>query len=482
MRRLTLPDNLGVIFACGFGALLMGAISAYGFGLYAFGFVVVIAVCFYAIAEPERSALALIVLIPFMIVPFRSGSTSVFLGMPFAFVIGLSLMLRCRGAAVWRQPHLYFGFFLLLLVPMVTASIASPDFVRGMTRIIFVIIYGTFAVGLGTAIASERLSERTVVRAFVFGAAVSAVALIGQSLAQFVVGEGRVVNWLHKVSPWFHGNAGIGTTWHAPDVDKLRAIFPFMSPPSAGQYMAVSLIAAIWLMFGGRRTARPGQLNLNAIAIGLIGLALLLTFSRQSWVGALVGLGILVVRAKKTSLVAAAIPILLIVVVLPVPGGGGSFYEYIAHSAKTKSADDRFQLWNQALHTAQANPLYGIGPGQYQSLGADATRAFYAHNVYLDQLVELGYVGGALFLAYGLALLAAAWLRRATLTLAMLASYMAANIFDDTFYQARNGLALAVIVALLGAHGALEVRGPPRRHREEEVPEPAPPPRELVTA
>ena len=291
-----------------------------------------------------------------------------------------------------------------------------------------------------------------------------------------------MVDWLRDVSPWFHGNAGLGTTWHVTDLDLLRAIFPFMTAPSAGQYMAVGLIAGAWLLLGGLRNSTPGQHNITVVAVGLIGFALLLTFSRQSWVGALVGILFLTIRAHRASLLAAAIPFLLIAAIVPTPGGGGSFYGYIAHSAQTKSADDRIQLWKTALDISSANPVLGVGPGQYSELGADPTRAYYAHNMYLDQLVELGMAGGVLFLAYALTLLAAAWRRGASLAFAMLATYLVANIFDDTFYHARNGLAAAVIIGLLGAHGSRRVRGPPVAEERIDPPEPASRERVLVGA
>ena len=442
-------------------ALLMGALCAVGLGIVAVSFVVAGAISVYFLAQPERSALGLLVLLPFLVAPVRAGDFALFLGMPAALLIGLSLLLRCHGADSVRSPRLYGSIVVMLVLAMIASTISSPDHVRGLTRIVYVIIFATFAGGVGTAIASGRLSHRAVAVAFVAGATLAAVALIGQSLAQFVIGEGRVVEWLRSVQPWFKGSGGPGLNWHANDVDLLRAIFPFMSPPFAGQYMAMALIAAAWLVYDRSIALTPARLHLSVVAVLLISVALLLTFSRQAWIGAGVGMLVLTMRARRAQVLAATIPFFLIILVAPVPGGDGTFYDFVSQSASSKSGEDRVYLWNQALEIFQTHPALGVGPGQYSDLSPDPNRPFYAHNLYLDMLVELGLGGAILFVLYGLTMLATAWRRRATLGLSMLATYAVANFFDDTFYSPRNGLALAVAVALIAMVPVREQHGPP---------------------
>jgi hypothetical protein len=446
-----MPDQPGVIASAVFVSLLVGAVASFGLWQIGLALVVIVAFPLIAFAAPERCALALLAVLPFLIAPLKIGDFALFLGMPAAFLIGISLLLRSYGAGNWRMPRVLGPVFVLLLVVMIISTVLSNDPMRGASRIANVTIFATFAWGLGTAIASKRITVQQVALAFVFGATLAGVALTAQGLAQFVVGQGRVLNFLRDVKPLLDGRQGGGLNWQSKDPDMLRAIFPFMTPPSAGQYMAAGLVGGTWLLFEPSAARRDALRPLLMIAIVIMTVALLLTLSRQGWIGAGVGVVAVIIRAKRGLLLATAIPFILVAAVTPIPGSGGTFGEYLWHAKDTKSGQDRPKLWSEAINISKAYPVHGVGPGQYGDLSGDPSRPFYAHNLYLDQLVELGYPGGIVFASFALALLALAWTRGNALAFGLLAGYAAANFFDDVFYFPRNGIALATAIALLAA-------------------------------
>lgn len=53
----------------------------------------------------------------------------------------------------------------------------------------------------------------------------------------------------------------------------------------------------------------------------------------------------------------------------------------------------RLRLWSEALMAFRESPLFGIGPGEFESYAGQV-----AHNSYLEAFAELGFLGGAFFL------------------------------------------------------------------------------------
>lgn len=459
-------------------AAAVGLMSSVGFGFVAFCLVIALGVVVFTLARPEDAALALAVLLPFLVVPFRVGDFSLFLGLPLGVLVGASLLLRCWGSESWRPPRLLGGFLLAFLFLMLVSSLFSAYPSRGISRCISISSFAVLAWGLGTAISSGRIPPRRLGLAFLLGASLAGVALVGQSLAQFVVGEGRVLEWLRDVQPVFQGRIDGGRNWVAEGPDLVRAVFPFMVPASAGQYCGMGMVVAVYFLRARGPEAQAGPPRLLFLAaLVLLSAALLLTFSRQAWIGVILAATVLLVRDRGAALLVAAVPLLCLAAVAPLPGGGGSFGSYLMDLKDTESGTTRIEFWEGAIEYGKARPGLGIGPGQYQTLASDPTHAFYAHNVYLDQLVEVGVAGALVFLALVLALLAKAWRTEATLALGMLLVFAISNIFDDILYFPRNGLALAIGVALVAAAqarrpAAVDDPVPPERAAPVGVPEP----------
>ena len=112
----------------------------------------------------------------------------------------------------------------------------------------------------------------------------------------------------------------------------------------------------------------------------------------------------------------------------------------------------------QAIHLIPGHWLLGVGPGLYGTLNPDpANPVYYAHNVWLDETVELGVAGGLALIAVFLLAMRSAFRRKATLGFSLLAAFIVANLFDDVLYFPRNGILLAAAFAVAAAGDGLSV-------------------------
>lgn len=110
--------------------------------------------------------------------------------------------------------------------------------------------------------------------------------------------------------------------------------------------------------------------------------------------GGLISLGVLLVAlfharfgTRKTLLLAGlALPLLLIAL------GGGRQTDL---STSKGTGQQRIQLWHAGLEAFRSTPVFGIGIGNYPEVSG----GYLAHNSFVEAYVELGFVGGTLFLA-----------------------------------------------------------------------------------
>lgn len=440
------------------GGLILAALTGYFLskGNWQFAFLMVAAPAFLvaAVATPERTALGLIVFLPFFIYPASVGGFSLFLAVPLFGFTGLMLMTRQRGSLHGLRRPLPLAAFFILLTIAIAAAAASSDPATAFSRVLYLALFGWFAWSLATALMAGRLSREAVAKAIVYSGALAAAAVLIQFLAQFGGGKEGVIEWLKSVQATFAGEraAGINTTnWVISDLNLLRGIFPFMSPPSAGQYLMLTFVAGIWLR--RERKGMPGPSSTAELAmLVVIAAGLLATFSRQAWLGALIGVIALGVKRRPLRMLAIVVGGFLVLATAPIPGGHGTFGDYLLTASNTSSTSSatRLGLWGQATHLIPHHALLGVGPGLYSTLNPDpANPIYYAHNVFLDMAIELGVAGAFAFIALMVLALRASLVRSATLAFAMLTAFVVASLFDDVFYTPRNGLMVALAYALI---------------------------------
>jgi O-antigen ligase len=400
-------------------------------------------VAFALLLWPERAAIALLVVLPFGVYPAAVGGFSVFLALPVALGAagGLAILPRRHGPIL--LPLLPFAG---LLAAAVASTAHSGDPTTGASRVLYLASFAMLAWALAAALHAGLLTPATIAKALAAGAALAAIALLSQFVYGMVAGRLAVTTWLAERYALFGGQRSGATqtpNWWIPSLSLTRAIFPYMAAPSAGVAMMMGLLCAVWLR---------GRTAWATLAVALIGAALLVTFSRQAWIGALAGLFVLGARGGRRGVLVLLGLLVMVVLFVPVPGHDATFASYLATSADTSttSTGTRLGLWHDAIGFIGQRPLLGIGPGQYAALNPDpgAHPIYYAHDVVLDVAVELGLLGAVAFVALFAAGIGAAWRRQADLGAALLVAYLAAGLFDDVLYFPRNGYMLAAAFAL----------------------------------
>jgi O-antigen ligase len=476
VRRLLMGGDsmlIKLLAVAAVGAVVAGREAAQGSGLFTAVALAGAAFAAWTVSRPQHAALGVLAVLPFMVYPAGVGGLSVFVGLPAVVLVSLALLLSQHGSRERLRWRLSIGAFGVLLLAASAAAAHSTSLSTAGSRVLYLVVFALFGWALAAAITSGSLTTRAVAQAIVAGAALAAVALIVQVVAQFASGQQSVLNWLAGELRLFAGQrtAQIATpteNWVVGSLNIVRGVFPFMAAPSAGQYMMLGLVSAVWLA-RQRVRAAPHVRALERLAVLLIGAALLLTFSRQAWLGALVGIGALTLRRNLLKPVMVGALLFALLVVTPVPGAHSSFGDYLLTASDTTSTSSatRLGLLSQAVHLVPGHSLVGVGPGLYGTLNPDPSKPiYYAHNVWLDESVELGVVGGLALIALFLLAMRSAFRRRATLGFALLAAFVVANLFDDVLYFPRNGFLLAAAFALAAADGREVTATPADTHLE----------------
>lgn len=224
-------------------------------------------------------------------------------------------------------------------------------------------------------------------------------------LAALVTGGAMAAAYGIVVSPNLSSLAGSPTA--ATDLDRLGGTIA--DPNLLAAVLVVAFVLAAALAVVTRSPARRAAL---IVAGGLALLSVFLTASRGGAVGLLAALlaGIVLARRHR----AAAVGWALVVVVASV-AYVGLFDPGVAQRYSTSDGGNgRTDLWKVGWRMAEANPVRGVGAGNFRDAsahyvlvkpGAIADTEFiidqprFAHNVYLEILAELGVVGLGLFLA-----------------------------------------------------------------------------------
>lgn len=417
------------------------------------------------VARPALGLTATILVLPFGVYVASFGGFSLFVWLPLLLLASTAVLLSARSPhppGIVQLPTPAFSSFAAIAA---LSAFASADLATAGTRLVYLLSFGLAAAALVHLLASGRLSVRVLARIVVASGVLAGTFLIGQFLWALSVGPDAALEGLRALYPLFGGERAANTSlgnWYVPNIGVVRAIVPFMAPPSAGQYMMIAFLAAIWLAITAPRTASRSRMRW--VVVAMLGLALICTFSRQAWLGAGVGLVLIGLRGSFRRVAPAAIAAATVFMFVNVPGTDQTLAGHLIEAGNTsdESSAGRLALWGDALHQVSERPLLGIGPGLYSTLNPFGEGAYYAHNIFLDVAVEMGVVG-----ALALVWLLVALMRRAArnspmLALPALGAYVAANLVDDVSYFPRNGFLLAVIAAIacFGGEGPIHRTAP----------------------
>lgn len=193
---------------------------------------------------------------------------------------------------------------------------------------------------------------------------------------------------------------------HADSSGLSRIVGTFVHPNAFGAYLAVLLVAGVALF-----RATDGRERVVLQLLLLAGaLALLLTFSRGSWLAALLGLVTVAFVQRRPSVLLVMAGAIGAAAMVP------AVSTRLADLGQTRSLAGtegnsliwRIDYWRQLLQLADQNPATGVGLNMAQELTVEGNLP---HNDFVRMYVEAGWIGLLAFV--GLLILLAATARRA---------------------------------------------------------------------
>ena len=176
-------------------------------------------------------------------------------------------------------------------------------------------------------------------------------------------------------------------------------------PNYLAEYLALTVPLAV--AFIARPGTRIGVRLVCAVALLLAVTCIVLTFSRGGFLGLVFGglVWALRERAQRTKALVLSASLALGVAVFA-PATYWERTDTLEEFEQDQSALGRIYAWHVASAANLDRPLRGVGGGAFREAwplyaGADARReALVAHNIFLDTLGELGWVGFFLFLTF----------------------------------------------------------------------------------
>jgi O-antigen ligase len=179
----------------------------------------------------------------------------------------------------------------------------------------------------------------------------------------------------------------------------------FSDPISLGNALALTLPMA----FAGATATKNFYIRLIFAASGLLAAAgLVVTFSRMSWIGAALGVVVVVVLSPASrwfgqlaALVVTGVALSASAIAIAGPQLIERFNSLLHPTARgvvTAHGDvTRQRLWSAALSVFENHPLFGVGSGRLNPLLLSAvggTQFTHAHSTYFEYLAESGMLGG----------------------------------------------------------------------------------------
>ena len=178
----------------------------------------------------------------------------------------------------------------------------------------------------------------------------------------------------------------------------VRAYSTFQNPNILGAYLL------LMIPFAGGALLAVRERALRLMILGatlLMGVALILTFSRGAYLGALVAVGLFLILLDRRLIFLGIFGLIVAAVLMP----DAILMRFLSiGDMGDTSTTYRVSIWLGTLDMVRDYWLVGIGPGLdtwrlvYPLYAFAATIAHHSHNLFLQILVETGVVGMVLFL------------------------------------------------------------------------------------
>jgi probable O-glycosylation ligase (exosortase A-associated) len=205
-------------------------------------------------------------------------------------------------------------------------------------------------------------------------------------------------------------------SWHHAGVDlvegyRARWVGVYADPNRMS--MSVSIVVPLAVAFFLRRQS-PWLVRLTCgLAAVLALMAMVLSYSRGGFLGLVVSAvtWVLLERRMRRTLVVVAVAVAMLVLS---PQSFWSRTRSVGNYQEDASAMSRVEAWTVASRVSQQHPLLGVGAGTFPYAWRlygppGSTQVYAAHNIFLQVISDLGFVGLGLFLAFIGAALGPLW-------------------------------------------------------------------------
>jgi len=261
------------------------------------------------------------------------------------------------------------------------------------------IVFGLLGLALLSSLQAEELGPAlsTTLRYASFVALYVVVSqFVGDQTLQ------RKIAWTLSISSTVAAALGL---WRLASRDSFQATLANADANDFAFMLAVTLPFTFWLL-RERRVYRPAVIAM----IGLISVAIMLSFSRGALVGLAAGALSHVLTERRhipIMLFGALVALIFALAFVHERPGRVETGLMLKEKIATTNVETRLDAWKGAINLTTEHPLLGVGPGNFQfhyyeatgrPLGTPLLRV--VHNAYLDVAAELGAIGMVLFLLY----------------------------------------------------------------------------------
>ncbi|MBI2439399.1 MAG: O-antigen ligase family protein [Candidatus Moranbacteria bacterium] len=315
------------------------------------------------------------------------------------------------------QLFFFLAFFLWELFSITWADNKEWSLRKGLFLCSFLPLLFVFV-----SLLREKKQERILFEAFSFGAFLAACLALVQFFLQFFFGvETLFAFWIKNVTPFFLGQGFGAAVATYPSLlvniggeTIFRAAGPFPDPHVAAFFFTMAFFVTLGLM-----NECPEEKRKKFFWwAGILLFADILTFSRGGYGGLFVGAIVFFVlflittmQIRKTIFFGIVSCCVFSFLFFLSPAGTRFLSSF---SPDDTSNSERVRLWREAGVFFFEHPVLGTGLGNYP-LAVKPTATYrepiYVHNLYLDIIVETGFVGVALFAGLFLVVARVIWKR-----------------------------------------------------------------------
>lgn len=384
-------------------ATIAGLIVALLSGLYALGVAIGLIVLVQILRNIEAgyvAVIAVITLLPFAAVPINIGFKPTFLDLAVLALFGVWLLERATGKLggfINTPLSLPVLAFLALTLASFVAGLGYAPLTQNIARHFAEIVLSVLLFFLITDSVRDAGRLSRVTRFIIWGGMIASIIAI----VLYLLPDQTSMDLLSRLKVFGYPE-GPGVLRYVNDDPSLpqRATGTAIDPNALGGLLIMMLTLTVPQLFAAKPVIRRGWI---IVGVGLMGLALLFSFSRGSFVGAGAALFLLgLVRYRKLLLI--LVLALALILILP------QTQDYVTRFFQGVQIEDLFTQmrigeYTDAIKLIQRYPIFGVGFTGTPEIDTYLKVA----NLYLMMASEMGLVGLAAFLVVMLTLFISAW-------------------------------------------------------------------------